>query len=162
RRQRLKGALRIATPRVVRANAGAICSPTMLSVDPVALARRQLARDLKRTRSFPGIFEHKRERMRPSPLAFLRGTAPLYYELLERSPDLAAGPGGEGWLVGDLHLENFGAYRPTAPVADEGRGSRKSARTNHIAFDLNDFDDAIVGPWRFDVLRLMVSLVLGG
>jgi len=29
-------------------------------------------------------------------------------------------------------------------------------------FDLNDFDEAFVGPWRLDVLRLLTSLILGG
>ena len=29
-------------------------------------------------------------------------------------------------------------------------------------FDLNDFDDAIIGPLYYDVLRLSTSLILGG
>jgi uncharacterized protein (DUF2252 family) len=146
----------------------------MLSVDPIALARRQLARDREKTAHLAGIFEHKLDRMRASPLAFLRGTAPLYYELLEASPELARGPGGEGWLMGDLHLENFGAYRPQS-LADEedahATPTKKPAKKKHakqkhpatlVTFNLNDFDDAIVGPWRLDVMRLLVSLILGG
>lgn len=139
---------------------------TMLSVDPIVLARRQLARDREKTAHLPGIFEHKLDRMRASPLAFLRGTAPLYYELLAASPELARGPAGEGWITGDLHLENFGAYRPQS-IAEEERShastnaKKKGTKSIVATFNLNDFDDATVGPWRLDVMRLLVSLILG-
>jgi uncharacterized protein (DUF2252 family) len=29
-------------------------------------------------------------------------------------------------------------------------------------FDINDFDESVIGPWRYDVLRLLTSLILGG
>ncbi len=62
-------------------------------------------------------------------------------------------------LVGDAHIENFGAYRA-------GKLTVAETRQNHakepVVFDLNDFDDAVVGPWRLDVVRLLTSLVLGG
>jgi uncharacterized protein (DUF2252 family) len=29
-----------------------------------------------------------------------------------------------------------------------------------VAFDINDFDDTVIGPWRWDVMRLVTSLVL--
>jgi uncharacterized protein (DUF2252 family) len=131
----------------------------MLSVDPVRLARRQLEIDRKRTRSFPHLLAHKGERMSASPLALLRGSAPLFYELLASLRGLRDGPTGTGWLVGDCHLENFGAYRADALRA---RDTSKARAAETIVFDLNDFDDAIVGPWRFDVLRLVTSLILGG
>ena len=117
--------------------------------DPAALADRQLELDKERTSRFPFLLTRKLQRMSASPLAFLRGAAPLFYEMLKTSPYLADGPSGEGWLVGDLHLENFGAFRAES----------KEAKT---VFNLNDFDDAIVGPWRFDVVRLTTSLLLGG
>jgi uncharacterized protein (DUF2252 family) len=112
-----------------------------------ALADRQLKLDRERTKRFPDLLTRKLDRMSASPLAFLRGAAPLFYELLTENPELAEGPPGEGWLAGDLHLENFGAYR---------------TQKRNVVFDLNDFDDAIIGPWRLDLLRLTTSLLLGG
>src|SRR5882672_10323520 len=117
----------------------------MASHDAIALARRQLEHDRRSTLRYPGLFRHKLARMAPSPLAYLRGAAHLFYDLLRDRPDLAEGPRGKGWLVGDAHLENFGAYRiqPT--------GGPKGRRKDAVVFDLNDFDDAVQGPWRLDV-----------
>jgi uncharacterized protein (DUF2252 family) len=129
----------------------------MISVDPIRLARRQLEIDREHTRRFPHLLAHKLARMMASPLGFLRGSAELYYELLDRHPVLADGPAGDGWLVGDAHLENFGAYRSGALSVRDAKRTR-----DDVVFDLNDFDEAFVGPWRLDVLRLATSLVLGG
>jgi uncharacterized protein (DUF2252 family) len=131
----------------------------MLAIDPLRLAKRQLEIDRERTDRYPHLLSHKAARMSASPLALLRGSAPLFYELLDSHPSLREGPRGEGWLVGDCHLENFGAFRISALSTRETRQTR--ARET-IVFDLNDFDDAFVGPWRFDVLRLLTSLILGG
>src|SRR5581483_6313382 len=97
----------------------------MVPFDPMKLAERQLERDRRRTRAYPGLFEHKVERMRASPLAYLRGTAPLYYALLREHPELRAAPPGEGWIAGDLHVENFGAYRPHTHAADDDPHAEK-------------------------------------
>jgi uncharacterized protein (DUF2252 family) len=133
----------------------------MIPFESLALARRQLASDRAKTARFPGLFERKVQRMSTSPLAFLRGAAPLFYTLLAERPELATGPDGEGWLTGDMHLENFGAYRPDPRSFSETR-TKKEKRANLATFNLNDFDDAIIGPFRFDVLRLTTSLILGG
>jgi len=127
----------------------------MTPLDPAALARFQLRRDKEATMSVKGLFAHKLERMSASPLAFLRGAAPLFYDVLRTRPELAKGPPGTGWLTGDMHLENFGAYRPEHAATNDADATR-------AVFDLNDFDDAIVGPLFFDVLRLTTSLILGG
>lgn len=119
----------------------------------MSLAERQLARDHARTLERPLLFTRKAERMRTSPLAFLRGAAPLFYDVLRLHPALAEGPAGEGWLVGDLHIENFGAFEP-GPWA--GPREPKPA-----VFDVNDFDEAFVGPHRIDLLRLCTSLIVG-
>jgi len=126
----------------------------MTPLDPAALARFQLKRDEAATKSVKGLFAHKLERMSASPLAFLRGAAPLFYTILKERPELAKVPPGTGWLTGDMHLENFGAYRPEH-VTDHDPDAG-------AVFDLNDFDDAIIGPLAFDVLRLTTSLILGG
>ena len=64
------------------------------SLEPGALADRQLAVDRERTKRFPDLFVRKLQRMSSSPLAYLRGAAPLFFELLAAQPDLSAGPGG--------------------------------------------------------------------
>lgn len=118
-------------------------------LDPTSLARAQLEFDRRATSRFPGLFERKVARVTTTPFAFLRGSAPLFYAVLEARPDLASGPGGEGWIIGDLHMENFGAYR-----------TDDHAPTSRVAFGLNDFDEAVIAPWRIDVLRLATSLLL--
>lgn len=123
----------------------------MYSPHPLQCAERQLARDRAATQTFPALWPRKLQRMTASPLGYLRGAAALFYELLADHPELAAGPDGEGWLVGDAHLENFGAFR-----SEDGRG------TEAVVFDVNDFDEAIVGPFRWDVVRLLTSVILGG
>jgi uncharacterized protein (DUF2252 family) len=131
----------------------------MLAIDPLRLARRQIEIDRERTGRFPHLHQHKAERMSASPLALLRGAAPLFYELLDAHPTLTEGPRGEGWLVGDCHLENFGAFRTGALRVEE---TQRAHAAEKVVFDLNDFDDAFIGPWRFDVVRLATSLILGG
>ena len=118
-------------------------------LDPTSLARAQLEFDARATSRFAGLFERKIARVTATPFAFLRGSAPLFYAVLAARPDLASGPGGEGWIIGDLHMENFGAYRTDG-----------HAPTSRVAFGLNDFDEAIIAPWRIDVLRLATSLLL--
>ena len=123
----------------------------MFAPDPLQCAERQLARDRLATTAFPHLLPRKLERMSMSPLGYLRGAAPLYYELLHDHPELERGASGEGWLVGDAHLENFGAFKSA-----DGKGAES------VVFDVNDFDEAVVGPFRWDVVRLLASLILGG
>ena len=49
------------------------------------------------------------------------------------------------WLQGDLHANNFGTF------CDAG---------GNIAYDMNDFDEAIVADFKFDLYRLATSVVL--
>lgn len=99
------------------------------------------------------IERRKIARMTRSPLAFLRGSARLFYEVLSLVPALGDGPLGTGVIVGDLHVENFGAYEP-----GPWRGPKDGEAP---VFDVNDFDEAFVGPLRWDVLRLVTSLLVG-
>jgi uncharacterized protein (DUF2252 family) len=116
-------------------------------LDAFALAARQAEIDKDAVKSLPWLAERKRQRLSPAPFAFFRGSAPLFYEILAARPDLAAGPAGDGFIVGDMHLENVGAYR------DDADG---------VVFGLNDFDDATIGPLRYDVLRFCTSVLLAG
>ncbi len=117
---------------------------------PFELARWQLERDQERMRRRPEVLARKQARMAASPFAFLRGSAPLFYRLLRNAPRLARGPEEEGLLYGDLHLENFGVYRPDRP----SRGG------DRVAFDLNDADEAFIGHLHLDVLRVLTSVLL--
>ncbi|HYR55583.1 MAG TPA: DUF2252 family protein, partial [Myxococcaceae bacterium] len=121
------------------------------ALDAFQLARRQLTLDRHRMRTFPWLAGRKRKLMQASPLGFLRGSARLFYEILQDNPSFGEGPGGRGWISGDLHLENFGAYR---------HDNLLDSRMPKVVFNLNDFDEAVVGPWRFDILRFLTSFLV--
>ncbi len=111
------------------------------------LAQRQLEidREILADRSLLAL--RKQKRLTQSPLGFFRGSAPLFYELLSREPALALPDGDVGYVVGDMHIENVGAYRTDS---------------DSVTFDLNDFDDAARAPLWVDRLRLAVSVLLAG
>ena len=50
-------------------------------------------------------------------------------------------------ICGDAHVRNLGAFE-----APDGR----------LIFDINDFDETMVGPWEWDIKRMCASLVLAG
>jgi uncharacterized protein (DUF2252 family) len=125
-------------------------SETLRKLRPFELARWQIERDRERMRRLPLLLARKQQRMAASPFAFLRGSAALFYRVLRNAPRLARGPEDEGLLSGDLHLENFGAYRPDRPAS---RGDR-------VVFDLNDLDEAFHGHLHLDLLRVLTSVLL--
>src|SRR5260221_222723 len=116
-----------------------------IALTAAGLARRQATLDLEATARMPQLFARKRARMGRSAHAFFRGCSPLFHELLGARPEQLPTPEGHGHIVGDMHLENVGAYR---------------GESGAVVFDLNDFDDAATGPWWADVLRLTVSTLL--
>jgi len=83
--------------------------------------------------------------MRENSFRFLRGTCHLFYEDIFDKAILPGSPAS--WLCGDLHLENFGSFK----------GSDKQ-----VYFDINDFDEAILGPALWDVVRLLTSIRVAG
>jgi len=85
----------------------------------------------------------KLKRMASHPFAFFRGTDHLYAAAWPelRPPD----PGPNIPICGDLHLENFGAYH-----TDDGE----------LLYDINDFDEAVVGPCSLDLVRCATSILL--
>ena len=135
-------------------------SPLMLAVDPLRLARRQLELDRERTARFPHLLEHKAERMIASPLALAaRRRAALLRAArarTRRSPRVRAARAGS-WATVTSRTS-----APSAPARSSVKETTRRRDAEKIVFDLNDFDDAFVGPWRFDVLRLTTSLILGG
>ncbi len=82
-------------------------------------------------------------RMAASPFAFLRGSACVMASDLSTSPIT----GMPVVMDGDAHLNNFGFY---------GTPQRE------IVFDLNDFDEAVIGPWEWDLKRLVASVNVAG
>jgi uncharacterized protein (DUF2252 family) len=113
---------------------GAKAYATLLTM---SLATVQLKADLQRLGKNSALLTRKWTRMAASPFAFLRGASALWAKLL-------AGIPGRGVLVGDLHLENVGTFRTASGVA----------------LHVNDFDESFVGPWSFDVARLLTSTLL--
>jgi uncharacterized protein (DUF2252 family) len=79
------------------------------------------------------------QRMIASPFAFLRGAVAVMAYDLSKTPTI----GCNVVLAGDAHLSNFGLY---------GTAQRE------LAFDINDFDETIVGPWEWDLKRLTASV----
>jgi uncharacterized protein (DUF2252 family) len=79
--------------------------------------------------------------LRTDPFAFFRGTNPLFLEFLPRSHPLFRAPCI--LICGDLHLENFGAFK----------GDNRLCY-----FDLNDFDEACLAPFTLDIVRFVASI----
>ncbi|WP_030209450.1 DUF2252 domain-containing protein [Streptomyces sp. NRRL S-87] len=98
----------------------------------------------------PTAFQVKFRKMAASAFAFYRGTACLFYADLEH--ERHGGPfvderTGRVWIHGDLHAENFGTYMDA-----NGR----------LVFNVNDFDEAYVGPFTWDLKRFAASVALIG
>ncbi len=104
----------------------------------------------------PDAFRTKFRKMARDPFAFYRGTACLFYADLAGNTGLDADKTGEDsqwwgergdriWIQGDLHVENFGTY-----MSGDGR----------LVFDVNDFDEAYVAPWTWEIRRFVASLAL--
>ncbi len=82
-------------------------------------------------------------RMASSPYAFLRGADAVMAWDLAHSPVT----GVNVVMDGDAHINNFGLYG--TPQRD-------------VVFDLNDFDEATIGPWEWDLKRLVASVNVAG
>ncbi|MFF3752129.1 DUF2252 domain-containing protein [Streptomyces sp. NPDC002018] len=101
----------------------------------------------------PAAFQVKFRKMAASAFAFYRGTASLFYSDLERERSSAAAGAfldertARVWIHGDLHAENFGTYMDA-----NGR----------LIFNVNDFDEAYIGPFTWDLKRFAASLALIG
>ncbi|QGK68377.1 DUF2252 domain-containing protein [Allosaccharopolyspora coralli] len=96
----------------------------------------------------PLAFRTKFRKMAASPWAFYRGTACLFYTDVARLPDPWADERtSRVWIQGDLHAENFGTFMDAEGV---------------LIFDLNDFDEAYLGHFTWDLQRFAASIALLG
>ena len=122
-------AARAAVPR----QGHAMFDPPAGRPDPVGLLEEQAKTRL------PHLVPVRYGRMMVSPFTYFRGAA------LPMASDLAGTPvtGLAVQACGDAHLSNFGIY---------GSPERR------LAFDVNDFDETLPGPWEWDVKRLAASL----
>jgi uncharacterized protein (DUF2252 family) len=81
--------------------------------------------------------------MSQSPFVFFRGSV----EIMAADLGQARHTKIEVQMCGDAHVKNFGFFA----TPDE-----------HIALDINDFDETQRGPWEWDVKRMATSIILAG
>lgn len=103
--------------------------------DPLGMIERSHAGRI------PELVPVRVQRMSVSPFTFYRAGA----DVMAR--DLSAGvdTGIQIVICGDAHLGNFGLF---------------ASPERRLVFDMNDFDEAGIGPWDWDLKRLTVSIDL--
>jgi hypothetical protein len=91
----------------------------------------------------PELLPVRYARMAVDEFSFLRGAAAVM------AADISFGPSTDlnVQLCGDAHLSNFGVF-----FSPERR----------LVFDINDFDETHVGPFEWDVKRLVASIAVAG
>jgi uncharacterized protein (DUF2252 family) len=96
----------------------------------------------------PRAFRRKFRKMAGDPFAFYRGGACVFYaDVAELDDPFADERTSRVWIHGDLHAENFGTYMDAAGA---------------LVFDVNDFDEAYLGHFTWDLRRMAASLALLG
>ena len=100
----------------------------------------------------PAAFRTKFRKMAADPFAFYRGSACVFYaDVTDDRIDVGDPWTDERtrrvWIQGDLHCQNFGTYMDSSGV---------------LVFDVNDYDEAYVGHYTWDLQRLAASLALLG
>jgi uncharacterized protein (DUF2252 family) len=94
----------------------------------------------------PDAFRTKFRKMAADPFAFYRGSACVFYaDIADREDRWADERTSRVWIQGDLHAENFGTYMDGSGV---------------LIFDVNDFDEAFVGHFTWDLKRFAASVAL--
>lgn len=91
----------------------------------------------------PNMVQLKYKLMAQNIFTFYRGTCHLFYEDLAAAKPLPPSP--LAWLCGDLHLENFGSFK----------GDNRM-----VYFDLNDFDEGILAPAAWELVRMVTSIFI--
>ena len=96
----------------------------------------------------PRVFLRKFRKMARDPFSFYRGSACVFYADVSQLEDRFANERtGAVWIQGDLHAENYGTYMSADGV---------------LVFDVNDFDEAYLGRFTWDLQRMAASLSLLG
>lgn len=96
----------------------------------------------------PRAFRVKFRKMAADPFAFYRGSAALFYADVGAEEDRWADDRtARVWIHGDLHAENFGTVMNSH---------------GELVFDVNDFDEAYIGHFSWDLRRFLASLALIG
>ena len=98
--------------------------------------------DFNRNR-IPEMVKLKYEFMKENLFRFFRGTNHIFYEDLSKTEGFPISPAS--WICGDLHLENFGTYK---------------SDNRQVYFDLNDFDEALLAPSLWEVVRMATSIFI--
>jgi len=94
----------------------------------------------------PHAFRVKFRKMAADPFAFYRGSACLFFaDQADTEDPWNDTKTSRVWIHGDLHAENFGTYMNSDGV---------------LVFDVNDFDEAYLGPFTWDLTRFVASLGL--
>jgi len=96
----------------------------------------------------PTAFRRRFRSMAGDPFSFYRGSACLFYaDLAGREDRWADERTSRVWIQGDLHAENFGTYMDGGGV---------------LVFDVNDFDEAYLGHFTWDLQRFAASVAVLG
>ena len=96
----------------------------------------------------PAAFRTKFRKMAATPFAFYRGSACLFYaDVVQLDDPWADERTSRVWIQGDRHAQNFG-------TSMNGSGM--------LVFDVNDFDEAYLGHFTWDLQRFAASLALLG
>ena len=96
----------------------------------------------------PRAFRRKFRKMAQDPFSFYRGSACLFYADVGEAEDRYLDERTRRvWIHGDLHAENYGTYVNAAGI---------------LVFDVNDFDEAYLGHFDWDLKRMAASLALLG
>lgn len=101
-------------------------------------------------RAEPAAFRRKFRKMASTAFAFYRGSACIFYaDMVNGYQDSSflTAETSRVWIHGDLHAENFGTYMNAEGI---------------LVFNVNDFDEAYVGPFIWDLRRFVASIALIG
>lgn len=92
--------------------------------------------------------KEKFKKMKASPYAFYRGSNHIYWSDFAGDWKIHRFGGSafsRTWLEGDAHVYNMGAYLNDIEV---------------VSYGFDDYDDALVGDYQYDVWRFAISMVL--